>query len=194
MIVVLDENNKLILTEKALFIKDFRDLYNYYNKSLGGHDKAMAAFGIMYYMFFFDSPYLLDYPDEEERFKEVQKFVYKGEEISKIKLLEKAFETYKNLMDLEQVSLYLVMRNNVTKVKVYAENMVLGKKNTGGKKGEEDQIRDTTDIPVTFGEFQKVNSSLPNLEEELRLFKDRLMKFMKSSIDIYGGGEQGAYE
>jgi len=39
-----------------------------------------------------------------------------------------------------------------------------------------------------------VNSSLPQQEEDLRKFKEKLQKHFKSEVDVYGGGETGAYE
>lgn len=196
MIVFLNENNKLELTEKAMMIKDFRDLYYYYAVKLKNEDRAMAAFATLYFMHHFDSQFLVDYPNDlEQRFKAVQKFVYKGDEITKIKVYVQAEKTYLSLIDKEQTVLYVVMKRNVQKLKEYAENMVLIK-SAGGSKEEiaEDVIKETLEVKVNWKEFNDINSSLPDQEEKLRKFKERLMEHFKSEVDIYGGGDTGAYE
>lgn len=194
MIVILNENNVLELTEKAMLIKSFRDLYNYYTVKLKDEERAMAAFGVLYYMYYFDSQYLIDYPDEEERLKAVKKFVYKGDQINQTKIYKEAVETYKGLMDEDQTSFYTVMKANTFKIKEYAEDMVL---TTGANTGESEN--NDTDIPVkgvkvSFTEFIKVNSTLPEQEELLRKFREKLQRNFKSEIDIYGGGDIGEYE
>jgi hypothetical protein len=194
MILVLTDENKVEITNKALEIKDFKVLWKYYNERQEGHDKAVAAFSILYWMYFFDSHFLQDYEDVDERYKAVQQFVYMGEEIDKIGIMEKAMGTYQELMDREQVAMYVVMKNNIDKIKDYAKHMVLGKPSRGKKADPKDTVPDTLENVVTFAEFQSVNNSLPEHEERLRKFKERLLLHMKSEVDIYGGGEKGAYE
>lgn len=193
MIVRLNENNTLELTEKAMFIKDFRDMYNYYSRKLNNEDRAMAAFAMMYYMYYFDSRFIIEYKDEKERFKAIKEFVYKGNEITEIKIFQKASETYQKLMDEEQTDLYVVMKANTYKLKEYAKNMVLIKPSHTGEEVQ-DAISDAKEIYVSFSEFSKINLSLPEQEEGLRKFKERLQKHFKSEVDVYGGGDIGAYE
>lgn len=196
MIIRLNENNVLELTEKAFFIKDFRDMYNYYAGKLKNDDRAMAAFSVMYYMYYFDSRFLIEFEDEEERFKEVRKFVFKGDEIDTIKIYTAACETYKALMDEDQTSLYTVMKKNVYKLKDFASRMTLFKKaETPTEEGEvPDTVVETSDVYVTYKDFVAINSSLPSQEDDLRKFKEKLQKHFKSEIDVYGGGVIGAYE
>lgn len=201
MIITLNQDNKLELTDKAFIIRAFRELYRYYAEKLNSEDRAMAAFSIMYYMHFFDSRFLLEHPkDLKVRLAEVKAFVYMGDKVNtETKLFKAAEELYKTLMDEEQSSIYLVMKNNVKKMKDYAEAMVLVKENSAEATEEEiatDSLPLTTTnkIKVTFKEFREVNASLPEQEEILRKFKDKLLQHFKGNIDIYGGGDIGAYE
>lgn len=196
MIIRLNENNVLELTEKAFFIQDFRALYNYYTQKLKNEDRAMAAFSVIYYMYYFDSRFLLLYEDEEERLKEVKKFVYKGDEITDIKVFRTASETYKSLMDEDQSALYVVMKKNVYKLKDFAENMSLVKvDNTATEEGDApDTLVDIKGVYVTYKDFAAINSSLPQQEDALRKFKEKLQRHFKSEVDVYGGGDLGAYE
>jgi hypothetical protein len=193
MIIVLDENNTLQLTEKAFMIGDFRELYDSYKDQ----ELAMAAFSIMYYMYHFGSHFLYDYFDEKERFKEVQKFVYRGTEItySKIKI---AMDTYRDLYDKESVSTYLIMKRNVDKLKIYASKMELIIPVTETE-DEEGNVRtekklDPEMVYVDYKEFVAINSMLPKQQQDLELFENRLIESVKNQIDIYGGGDLGAYE
>ena len=198
MIVRLNDENKLELTEKAFIVRPFREMYNYYVGKLDNDDRAMAAFGVLYYMYYFDSQFLIKYPDEEERFKEVKKYVYRGEEISRIKVFEKAEEAYKELMDQEQTALYLVMKKNVDKLKDFAERMVLVKPQVKLEEDEDGNLVPKEDeeghILVKLTDFMTTNSSLPKQEEELRAFRERLQQHFKNKMDVYGGGDLGAYE
>lgn len=196
MIVILNENNILELTEKAFFIKDFRDMHNYYSGKLKNNDRAMAAFAVMYYMYYFDSRFLLEFEDEKERMTHVREFVYKGNEVTDIKVFRTACETYKELMNEEQTSLYVVMKKNVTKLKDFAKDMTLVKvNNTNTEEGKaDDTITDIKGTYVTYKDFLAINSSLPQQEEDLRKFKEKLQRHFKSEVDVYGGGAIGAYE
>jgi len=198
MVVRLNEDNRLELTEKAFLVKPFRDMYNYYVGKLDNDDRAMAAFGVLYYMHYFDSPFLLNYPDEDERFKEVKKYVYRGEEITRIKVFAKAEEAYKEMMDQEQTALYVVMKENVNKLKDFAKRMVLVKPEVEIEEDEEGNpiIRESSNnaIYVKLSDFMTTNSALPKQEEELRHFRERLQQHFKQEMDVYGGGDIGAYE
>jgi len=195
MIIRLNENNALELTEKAFIIKDFRDLYNYYTAKLNNEERAMAAFAVIYYMHYFDSRFLLEFKDLKERFKQVKAFVYKGDEINRIKIFDKAEKTYIKLMDEEQTGLYVVMKANVTKLKEYAADMTLIKVTTPNAEGDsEDTITEVQGNYVSYKDFTAINSSLPQQEEDLRKFKDRLQKHFVSEVDVYGGGSLGVYE
>lgn len=178
-------------------IADFRELYDSYKDP----EVGMAAFSIMYYMYHFKSHFLEDFPDEKERFREVQKFVFKGTEVvwARIKI---ALETYKSLYDKEAVSTYLIMKNNVEKLKQYAKRMTLV------------PVEEPSDVPdiqedgtvkpkitdpngpiyVDFKEFIAVNSVLPKQQEELDKYESRIIESVKNQIDVYGGGMLGAYE
>lgn len=192
MIVVLNEDNRLELTDKAMMVKDFRELYNYYAGKLDNHNRAMAAFGVLYYMYYFDSHFLLDYPDESDRLKAVKAFVYLGGDISSTKVFKKACITYQDLMDQEQSANYVVMKRNVRKLREFAQAMVLIKEDEPAD-GEDRESVSTT-VKVRLKEFLETNSALPKQEEELRKFKERLQKHFNSQVDIYGGGTIGAYE
>ena len=197
MIVTLNIDNKLELTDKAMQILDFRELYNYYAVKLNNEERAMAAFGVLYYMYYFDSRFLDLHEDETDRLKAVKEFVYKGSEITKIKVFAKAAETYKKLMDEEQTMNYVVMKANVKKLRDFAKAMVLMKdeeQQTQEEKENDVPAKKSTGIKVRLKEFLETNSALPKQEEDLTKFKERLLKHFDSQVDIFGGGSTGAYE
>lgn len=197
MIVRLNEDNRLELSEKAMMVRDFRGLYKYYTDKLNDEERAMAAFGILYYMYFFDSQFLLDYPDDmDARLAAVKQFVYKGDKINTdTKVFRKAAETYCGMMDQEQSEAYVIMKGNFNKLKQYAKAMVLVQEDSPTEgEAREDVAPISQGIRVTFKEFTSVNASLPDQEKALNDFKSRLLQHFKSEIDIYGGGEMGAYE
>lgn len=176
-------------------IADFRELYDSYKDP----EVGMAAFSIMYYMYHFKSHFLEDFPDEKERFKEVQKFVFKGTEVvwARIKI---ALETYKSLYDKEAVSTYLIMKANVEKLKEYAKRMTLVRVAEPSPDMQENGavVHSVVDpdgpIYVDFKEFIAVNSVLPKQQEELDKYESRIIESVKNQIDVYGGGMLGAYE
>jgi hypothetical protein len=188
MIVHLDENNTLQLTDKAYMIDTFRLLYD----SMQDKELALAYFAFMYYMYNFDSKFLRDIEEEQKRMGEVKKFIFRGADIKVSRIVRRAMDTYKEIFEDESVSMYLVMRKNVGKLKEYAGKMVLFDPNITG---------DTTIllpgmdyVLVDTKEFTSVNSLLPKQQEELDKFEAHLLQAVKNKIDIYGGGSLGAYE
>jgi len=192
MLLRLDENNQLVITEKAYFVREFRELYDYYYKTLSNPERGQAAFGVLYYMFNFDSDFLFEYEDEAERLKAVKAFVYKGEEVTNIKVFKRAVERYKSLMDASQTKAYVVMKQNFIKLRDYASRIVLSPVREDVSDPDYDPL--TAPIQVDYKEFSAVNTLLPKQEEELRKFKETLQKHMVNEIDVYGGGDLGAYE
>jgi len=192
MLIRLDENHKIIITEKAYFVKEFRDLYNYYYTKLKKPDRGIAAFGIMYFMYNFDSDFLADYEDEDERFEHVRKFVYFGEEVTRIKLFEAAVSRYKSLVENSQTYAYVVMKNNFKKLREYAKRITLV--DPRADTSDPDYDPNTVDLFVDYKEFAAINTLLPKQEEELRRFKETLQKHITNEMDLYGGGSLGAYE
>jgi hypothetical protein len=191
MIVVLDENGVLQLTDKAMMISAFRVFYDSFEDS----DLAMSYFSFMYYMYAFDSAYLRNIEDESKRIGEVKKFVHRGSELKVSREVRKVMNVYKEIFIEESVSMYLVMRTNVEKLKKYANKMCLFDPNAGAEEGDSTILVPGLDyVLVDSKEFTTVNSMLPKQQEELDKFEVHLLQTVKNKIDIYGGGSLGAYE
>ncbi len=192
MLLQFDENNSLNITEKAFHIKEFRELYKYYYEQLKRPERGEAAFGILYWMYHFDSDFIFKYPDEAERLKHVKAFVYKGNEVTDTKVFRAAKERYKSLMAEDQTNAYIVMKKNFIKLREYASRITLAP--VMEDTSNPDYNPAEAPILVDYKEFSAVNSLLPKQEEELRKYKEALLKHMSNAMDIYGGGTLGAYE
>lgn len=190
MLTFIDENGTIQLTEKALHIGPFRKLYDSVNPELG-----VAYFAMMYYMYAFDSKFARTIEDESQRLKEVRKFVHLGDQLKVTRTTRKAMDMYKELYDDEAASMYTVMRDNVQKLKNYAKMMTLVNPNAVLEDGEAGLLIAGVDfVLVDAKEFMLVNNMLPKQEEELTKFEVQLQDTVKNKIDIYGGGQKGAYE
>jgi hypothetical protein len=191
MIVHLDENNKLKLTEKAMMIGIFKKVY----ESEKDPELAIAPFSIMYFMYNFDSKFLHEIPNEDKRLREVKKFVDRGTDVATTRTIRKAMDVYKELYASESTSSYLVIRENVGKLKDYASKMELMDPNILQDKEEDDLLQLGKDyILVDSKEFTSVNTMVIKQQEELDKFEVKLIESAKEKIDIYGGGSLGAYE
>ncbi len=196
MILVLDENNELQLTEKAQMIDIFANLYSSYGTDT---ELAMSAFSVMYFMYNFDSDYLRRYSDERKRLVAVRKFVRRGSDIKITWILRKAMDLYKEIYTEDSGSMYLIMYENVQKLKHYASIMVLispliGMKADTDEEKENLPVSGVDYILVESKEFVTINSMLPQQQRELDAFEIKLMQIIKNKIDIFGGGKLGAYE
>lgn len=189
MILVLDENGTLQLTEKAYMISAFRIFYD----SFEDKDLAMAYFSFMYYMYGFDSFYLRHFTEEQKRIAEVKKFVHRGSEIKVSRPVRKVMDVYKELFTEEASAMYLVMRENLEKLKKYAAKMVLFDPNIDDE-AQGILLAGKDYVLVESKEFAQVNSLLPKQQEELDKFEVHLLQSVKNKIDVYGGGSLGAYE
>lgn len=195
MLLYLDDSNNIRLTDKALSIRVFRSLYDYYTIKLNSEERAIAAFGVLYFMYYFDSKFLLEYEDEELRLQHVREYVHLGSEINDTKVFKEARDLYKELSNTVQVQTYLTMKKNISKLILYAQSMILHRPSVNADimEGDEEPIQDDT-VLVDHKEFSAVNSSLPKQQEDLKKYKTTLILDMQEQIDVYGGGELGAYE
>ena len=185
MILILDENGKVQLTEKAMMIKVFEELYNnFIDKEL-----AIKHFAYLYFMYSFDSEFLSRYPSKTKRAKAVRAYISGGSRIRASPRLKAASDTYIKMQNDGAVGVYLALKVNIDKLKNYAERMILVP-----------PIKDVpadlenTPILVTSKEFSEVNLLLPKLQESLNKYKSDIHDLLKSKIAIYGGGARGAYE
>ena len=171
MIVKKDANGKLGLSDTALQIKAFKKVYDYYCKEYD-EDLALILFTFFFYMYDFTSHFYLDIEDEDQRKKEVAKFLDRGNEIkfSGTRVVKAALEVYKELYENVDSSAYKILHKNFHKLKDYAAKMTLLK---GEVEGSEDLVY------VDSKEFKEVNNLQQGLQNELQ---------------IYGKRDLGAYE
>ena len=185
MIIYLDENSVLQLTAKAMMINAFRKIYD----SSADKDLVMSHFAVLHYMYYFESKFLREYEDEEKRLREVKKFVNRGNEVKVSREMRRALDLTKKIYSEDLCDMYVIMRNNVDKLKDYAQKMSLSPLDNDGQELEIGKF-----VLVDSKEFMSVNNMLPKQQEELSKFEVRLQEAAKNNIDIYGGGELGAYE
>jgi len=151
-----------------------------------------VVFSYLHLMYDFDSHFVHEYEDEEERSREVRKAIHRGSEFKMTRTVTAAKDKYKELYDKEAVSLYSVLRNNVFKMKDYANRMVLVPPQISEEDLESGKM--PTEILVDSKEFDLVNSKLTLQVDRLEEFEKRLQRFTKDKIDIFGGGDLGEYE
>lgn len=189
MLLYLDDHNEVQLTEKILLIKDLKALYNKHKKN---HEVAMAHFATMYYMYHFDSRFLWLYRnDEVTRLREVRKFVANGKDVKICNTMQRAMKTYKQLYGEESVSIYLTMKDGFEKYKKYLDRAVLVAPNPAEI---EHLPPEEQPFLIEAKELMALNKAIPEQWKMLDKFKRELEEFAKAEVDIYGGGELGAYE
>ena len=179
MIITLDEHENVILTEQAMLIDVFYKLYESTTPSM-----VPAVFGVIYWMYSFDSKERRDIEDERDRIRAVKKKVPNGSSVSITREMRRAMDMFRDLYDEDKLSLYFTMHNNVMKLKSYADNMVLVKPEEG----------DTESVLVEYKEFTTINELLPKQEKLLADFEETLKGHAAQQLSIYGGGRLGAYE
>jgi len=182
MLLTLDESNNVVVTEKFLLIKDLRDLYEKHKKN---PDILNVHFGILYYMYHFDSRFLWEFRDDEvKRYNAIKAFLYKGRASLKCDVMRRAMRTYKQLYNEESVSLYLTMRDNLAKLKDYMAKTTLIKPDKSDKES----------ILIDSKEMIMLNKGIPDQWTLLDKFEKDLKEYTKANLDIYGGGSVGVYE
>lgn len=183
MLLTLDESNNVIVTEKFLLIKDFRKLHDKFTKDL---DLQTAHFGVMYYMYHFDSRFVWLYRDDKvKRLAEVRKFLHRGKDVKISPDMLKAMRLYELLYNEESVSMYVTMRDNIIKLRTYMKNAVLSLP-------PEDEVSD--EILVDSKELIMLTKEIPDQWKRLDKFEKDLLEYTKANLDIYGGGSVGVYE
>ena len=186
MLLTLDEHNEVIVTEKFLLVKDLRKLADKYKKT---PDTKVAHFACLFYMYHFDSHLLWEYRDDEvKRLAEVRKFIHNGNLVKICNTMQRAMKTYKTLYNMESVSLYLSMRDNMKKLKEYMSQAVLV------VPVDYDKDNDPVPLVIESKELILLNKTIPEQWKILDTFERELQEYTKSKVDVYGGGELGAYE
>lgn len=194
MILHLDENSKVQLTEEAFLIMALRKLY----ETIGDHDLAISHFGVLFYMYHYDSTYVREIEDESKRLAEVKKFVHRGNEVKVTRTMRKAMDVYKEIYVDDAAGTYLIMRRNATKLREYADKMVLFTPPIF----TDNVLEAEEGVPVVgqdfflvdSKEFATVTNLLGKQQEEIDKFEVHLRESAKSKIAVYGGGSLGAYE
>tara|TARA_R110000851_G_scaffold87648_1_gene191076 strand:+ start:28856 stop:29437 length:582 start_codon:yes stop_codon:yes gene_type:complete len=189
MILFLNEDGELQLTEKALMIKGFSRLRDYareqYNVGM-----VTTIFSVLHLMYDYDSSYLYDHPDEVERLKAVRAAVEGGKDFKMTRTVKEGMELYKTLYEKEQVSSYMVLKRNFFRLKNYADSMSL----TPVLLDEDTLTGKPKEVFVDHKEFKDVNALIPKFQKDLEEFEKKLASFTKNKIDVYGGGDLGEYE
>ena len=185
MLLTLDEENNVTVTEKFLIISDFRKYYDrYYDKK--DPDLVIAYFSMLYYMYHFDSRFLWLHKDESKRLYDVRKFIHRGKDVKVSPDVRRIMELYKSLYNEEQVSSYVTMRKSLTKIRSFAEKAVLVM--------PKDDDPDEPSILIDSKELVMINKEIPELWKRLDTFEKDLMKYTKSAVDIYGSKNLNVYE
>jgi hypothetical protein len=189
IIVTLDENNEIVLTPHALAIAEFRKLYE-----RTPADQLPSAFGIIYYMYSYDSKFRRTISDHRERLREVKKFVHKGNDIAISRYMKEAMQVFESLYDETSMSAYFVLFDNLQKLKEYARSMLLRLPVDWTK--DADLYKDEIDsaILVDYKEFSSINEQIPKTEALLKEFELKLKDEVLANIAAFGGGDIGYYE
>ena len=186
MLLRLNDHNEVIITEKFLLIKDLKTIYNKYSSD---HDARTAHLAVLYYMYHFDSRFLWLYRDDEtKRLAEVRKFIADGKKVTICNTMRRAMRAYKALYDEEQVSIYCTMRDNMKKLRDYADSSVLIL-----PPDYDPDIHGTLNV-IEAKELMAINKAIPEQWKLMDAFETELKEYTKSQVDIYGGGSLGAYE
>lgn len=186
MLLTLDDNNNVVPTEQFLVIGALRKLYDKYNED---HELAIAYLSCLFYMYHFDSHLLWENRDDEvARLVAVRKFIHRGKDVKICKVMGSAMKVYKSLYNKESVSMYLTMRDNIKKLREYMDVGVLIV--------PEDYVAGEGPAPVVIDskELVLLNKNIPEQWKILDTFERDLQAYTKSKVDIYGGGQLGAYE
>ena len=184
MILTLDESNNVIVTEKFLLIKDFRKIYDKFRKD---PDLQVAHFGVMYYMYHFDSRFVWKYRDDEvKRLLEVRRFLHRGKDVKMAPDMVKAMKLYSQLYNEESVSMYVTMRDSIVKLRSYMQAAVLVL--------PKEENPDDPSVLVDSKELVMLNKEIPDQWKRLDKFEKDLLEYAKANLDIYGGGSVGVYE
>lgn len=185
MLLTLDEENNVVITEKFLVIKDLRKLADKYKNN---EDAKIAHFTCLFYMYHFDSHILWENRDDESaRLVAVRKFIHNGNLVKICNTMLRAMKTYKTLYNKEAVSMYLTMRDSIKKLLDYTQQGIL----VLPKDLKEDDPRP---ILMEAKELLLLNKSIPDQWKLLDTFERELQEYTKSQVDIYGGGDLNAYE
>jgi len=186
MLLSINEENQVIITEKFLLISDFRKYYDrYYDKK--DPDLVVAYFSMLYYMYHFDSKFLWEYEnDESKRLAEVKKYIYRGKDVKITPDVRRIMELYKSFYNKEMVSSYITMRKSLAKLRLFADNAVLVM--------PPDADPDNPPILIESKELMAINKEIPELWKRLDKFEKDLLNYTKSSVDIYGSKSLNVYE
>lgn len=188
MLLRLDEHNNVVVTEKFLMVEILHKLHAKHKRT---PEIAAAHFATLYYMYHFDSRFLwLHRDDEVKRLSEVRKFITNGKLVKICNTMQRAMKMYKTLYNEESVSLYLVMRDNLGKMKDYmGAAQLMAPTNVDPDAAEAANL-----LIIDSKEMREMNKAIPDQWKLLDGFEKELLEHTKSAIDIYGGGNLGAYE
>jgi hypothetical protein len=189
IIVTLDENNEIVLTPHAMAINEFRKLYEHIPIDL-----LPSAFGIIYYMYSYDSRFRRTISDHKERLREVKKFVHKGNDVPISRYMKEAMQVFKSLYDETSMSAYFVLFDNLQKLKEYARSMLLRLPPEWSADAETYKDEIASAILVDYKEFASINEQIPKTETLLKEFELKLKDEVLANIAAYGGGDIGYYE
>ena len=166
-----------------MLVKAFDKLY-----SLTDPEMIPAVFGVIYWMFSYDSKFRRNIKDHKERLRAVKSFVPRGGEVSISRDMKNAMDVFADLYTEESMDVYFVMFDNLTKLKDYAKGMEL-------RMPPDTSEEDANFINIVdYKEFTAVNEQLPKAELLLSTFETRLRNEALAQIDVYGGGSLGMYE
>jgi len=185
MIITLDENNEIILTEQAMMIEKFRKLYE-----RTAPDMVPSVFGVIYFMYSFDSKFRRLIDDKKERYKAVKNFIYKGNDIKIDRYFREASELFEEIYSESSMDAYFVLLENLNKLKEYARAMVL--RYPPEILGDKEAMQEYN--VVDYKEFSSINEQIPKTEQLLKDFELRLKDEILANISVYGGGDVGFYE
>ena len=183
MILTLDENGEIQLTEKAMLIKTFDKLFNSTKPEM-----IPAVFGVIYWMFSYDSKFRREIKERKDRLRAVKNFVPRGTDVSITREVKAAMDVFEDLYSDESMDVYFVMFDNLAKLKEYARGMEL---RMPADVSEEDAVLINI---VDYKEFAAVTAQLPIAEALLATFETRLRDEALAKVDVYGGGSVGMYE